>query len=77
MTNHTHESHVFRTIFKIMFFSSCKYINTCSAFYNLVSEDWSCERMRKQGDRCIPSKKDERGMLTLQLFLKKGEKEDD
>lgn len=33
--------------------------------------------MRKQGDRCIPSKKHERGMLTLQLFLKKGEKEDD
>lgn len=42
-----------------------------------MSEDWSCERMRKQGDRCIPSKKDERRMLTLQLFLKKGEKEDD
>lgn len=57
-----------------MFFSSCKYISTCSAFYK--SYFWRLE-LRKNAQTGIPSKKDERGMLTLQLFLKKGEKKDD
>lgn len=41
-------------------------------FINLVPEDWSREeRMREQGDRCTLNKKDEQGMLTVQLFFGK------
>lgn len=78
MTNYTHESYVFFEQFlKQCFFLVVNTSALAVHFINLVLEDWSRERMREQEDRCTPSKKDERRMLTLQLVLKKDEKEDD